>query len=311
MNQSITCIFCEKESQATVEHVVPEFLGGSLIIKEVCKECNSKMGSDFEGPISRSVIFRLPRHLYKIQGKSSSTVNAFPNIGSTEDGTKVKVDSQSKPYMTTKVKEKKIEGGGIEVNLMVDASDKEKIPKIIEAKIRRTAKNEWPDMSAEEVDALVKNALESLPTKYEVRKDQPTIKYSESIDLNHLTLLMMKIAYEISFHHHGVKVLSDRSNTKLRQAIYARDIKADISGRLFPDPDPFLYVTAPENCYCLVLCKNICYLRLFNISAIIQVYDEESEFSLNEEGWVVYWFNFVEKKWGKENFVSYISSVIV
>lgn len=209
------------------------------------------------------------------------------------------------------LEEKNIESGGVEVNLMVDASDKDKIPKIIEAKIRRTAKNEWPDMSTQEVDALVRNALESLPTEYEVRKSQPTIKYGESINLNHLILLMMKIAYEISFYHHGAKALSDRSNTKLRQAIYERDTKSDISGRLFPEPDPFLYVTAPENCHCLVLCKNICYLRLFNISVIIQICDEQSEFSLSEENWVVYWFNYVEKSWGKENFLSYITNTIV
>lgn len=310
MDQSIKCIFCGKESQATVEHVVPEFLGGSLVIKEVCQTCNSKMGSDFEGPISRSVIFRLPRHFYKIQGKSTSTVNAFPNIGIAEDGTKVKLDSNFKPYMITKTEESRIEDGGVKVNLMVDVSDKEKLPKIIEAKIRRIAKKEWPDMSEEDVNSLVQNALESLPTKYEVEKFRPTIKYNESINLNHLTLLMMKIAYEIAFYHHGVGILSDSSNIKLRDAINARDSKAEV-GRLFPEPDPFLYITASDNSHCIVLCQNICYLRLFNISAIIQVSDNKSKFSLSEEEWVIYWFNFVEKTWRKESFLSHVSKNIL
>lgn len=309
MSHIITCIFCEKESSPTNEHVVPEFLGGSLVIKELCKECNSKMGSDFEGPISQSIIFRLPRDLYDIQGKSSSSINAFPNTGSTEDGTKVKVDSQFKPYMMTKVEEKKIEGG-VEVNLSVDLSDKDKIPQIIEAKIRRTAKNEWPDMSKEEVNALVKNALVSLPTEYIIKKFQPTIKYRESVDFNHVSLLMMKIAYEISFYHHGAKVLLNKTNSKLRQAIHERDTKAEILGQLCPNPDPFSYITWSENCHSLVLCKGMCYLRLFNFSAIIQIYDEKSEFSLNEEDWVVYWFNFVDKSWGKESFLHYISNTL-
>lgn len=42
MSQSVNCIFCQKDCQATDEHIVPEFAGGSLTIKEVCKDCNSK-----------------------------------------------------------------------------------------------------------------------------------------------------------------------------------------------------------------------------------------------------------------------------
>lgn len=310
MSQSVKCIFCEKVCQPTDEHIVPEFAGGSLTIKEVCKDCNSKMGSDFEGPLSRSVIFRLPRHLYGIQGKSSFPINAFPGTGTTDDGTKIRMDSELKPYMTTKLDERKIDGG-IEVDLSVDVSDKDKIPQIIEAKIRRTARTEWPEMQEHEVDALVKNAIESLPNEYETRNSRPNIKYSESIDLNHLAFLMMKIAYEISFHHHGSSVLSDPASQKLRKAINDRNIKAEISGRLFPEPDPFLYVTAPDNSHCLVLCNSICYLRLFNVNAIIQVCEINSEFDLREENWVVYWFDYVQQTWGKQNFLSYISNAVI
>ena len=81
-------------------------------------------------------------------------------------------------------------------------------------------------MQEHEVDALVKNAIESLPSEYEVKKSHPNIKYSESIDLNHLTFLMLKIAYEISFYHHGSSVLADQASQKLRKAIYERNIKA-------------------------------------------------------------------------------------
>jgi len=308
MSETITCIFCTKESNATDEHVVPEFVGGSLVIREVCKICNDKMGSDFEGPVSRSVIFRLPRHLYGIQGKSESPINAFPNLGSTKDGSKVKVDSEFSPHIATKIEEKKLESGGVEVNLTVDASDKDKIPQIIESKIRRTAKKEWPDMSADEIDALVKKSLDSLPKEYQVQTSKPTIGYQESIDLNHLMLLMMKIAYEITFHHHGKSVTWDTSNIQLRLAIHSRDSKPQVSGTLFPQPDPFSHIEAPENNHCVILCKNLCYVRLFTISAIIQVVDGNSEYNLSEDEWVVYWFDFVKKSYEKQNLLSYISS---
>ncbi|MDO8909512.1 MAG: HNH endonuclease [Pseudohongiella sp.] len=310
MCMTINCIFCREDRPPTDEHVVPEFAGGSLLIKNVCKRCNDNMGSDFEGPISRSVIFRLPRHLYGIQGKSDNPINAFPNVGTAKDGSKIRVDSEFRPYMTTSVEERRLESGDVQVDLKVDAKDKDKIPEIIEAKIRRIARSEWPNMSKEEVDTLVRNSLESLPKEYEVKSSQPTIGYRESIDLNHLTLLMMKIAYEIAFHHHGEDVLEDSEYARLRETIYSRDTKSKISGSIFPQPDPFVFVTSPDNCHCVMLCKNICYVRLFNVTAIIEVYGKESVFSLDDENWALYLFDYKAKSWRKENFIEYLHSAI-
>lgn len=307
MDSTITCIFCHKTCKPTNEHIVPEFLGGSLIIKDVCKKCNSEMGSAFEGPLSKSVLFRLPRHIHNIQGKSSAPINAFPNTGQTEDGSKVRIDSDFKPYIVTKTEEKQVFGGGFALDLTVDVSDEGKIPQIIETKIRRMLKKENPNMPREEVDTIVRNALESLPSDYKVETYQPTIKYSESMDFNHLNFLMMKIAYEIAFYHHGSNVLLDKSNIKLRKSIYERNTKAEISGRLYPKPDPFAHVSTPSDCHCLVLCRNICYIRLFDITAIIQVCDEESNFFLSEENWTAYWFKYTEKTWVSENYLSYLS----
>jgi hypothetical protein len=311
MSELITCIFCSEESQSTDEHVVPEFAGGSLIIKDVCKTCNSKMGSDFEGPISRSIIFRLPRHFYGIQGKSNELINAFPNMGNAEDGSKVKVDSQFKPYLVPQIEEERIDSDSVKINLRIDSSDKDNIPKIIEAKIRRTARKEWPNMSKAEVDLLVKQSLEALPQEYKIYSYNPLIGYRERIDINHLTLLMMKIAFEIAFHHHGPEILHDKSNIALRDAVRFCDVKSKIYGSIFPNQDPLSYVIIPENNHCILLCINQCYIRLFNITSIIEVCDIESPFSLTEEKWSVYWFNFHENTWKKENFLEYLSNVIV
>lgn len=45
------CIFCERrigESLKSKEHIIPECIGGRLTFKNVCRECNSKFGSEFE-----------------------------------------------------------------------------------------------------------------------------------------------------------------------------------------------------------------------------------------------------------------------
>lgn len=53
---------------------------------------------------------------------------------------RMKVDSKLKPYMVPSIEEEKLESGGVSVSLRIDESDKDKIPQIIAAKIRRTAK---------------------------------------------------------------------------------------------------------------------------------------------------------------------------
>ena len=60
----------------------------------------------------------------KSKGKSSAQRSAFPQMGFMEDGSKIKVDSHFKPYMATKVEEKKIDSGGFQVSLKIDESEK-------------------------------------------------------------------------------------------------------------------------------------------------------------------------------------------
>ena len=77
MSKNIICIFCTKESQATDEHVIPEFSGGSLVIKEVCKACNDKMGSDFEGPLANSIFLGLHALITEYKENQSSQLIHF------------------------------------------------------------------------------------------------------------------------------------------------------------------------------------------------------------------------------------------
>lgn len=53
-----SCIICigenpiTEDNPLTDEHIIPEFIGGSLVKKNVCKTCNSKMGTGFEGALA-------------------------------------------------------------------------------------------------------------------------------------------------------------------------------------------------------------------------------------------------------------------
>lgn len=60
------CAYCGKVNDApSDEHVIPEALGGRLITRQVCRSCNSKMGSEVDAPLSESLILRLLRFNFK------------------------------------------------------------------------------------------------------------------------------------------------------------------------------------------------------------------------------------------------------
>ena len=52
MTDEIVCIFCAERKKGSREHVIPKSLGGNLVVKHVCQDCNSVLGrvadSEFE-----------------------------------------------------------------------------------------------------------------------------------------------------------------------------------------------------------------------------------------------------------------------
>lgn len=305
MKERIRCIFCNMQADSSEEHIFPEFAGGALKIKEVCVSCNSKMGSDFEGPLSRFVAFRVPRFIHGIQGKCGEKINPFPATGACADGDKYKLSNDLYPYLVPSITHRPTENDGIAIDIRVDASYEDRIPEVLEKKICRAAKIQWPDMPPGQVDTLVEDALRKLPSEYQTTNVRPTIGYSETLDLGHLQLLLMKIAAETAYHHHQEKIRSDACFARLASAVYRRDTKCKLHGTFFPDPDPFVRVAWPDNTHLAILCANVCYVRLYEFTIILEVAERNSERHLIPEDWVVYLHNYQEQTCAKKMLIDY------
>lgn len=74
------CIFCKRklqESEFSAEHVILDSLGGrgkEDIISNVCKECNSKLGTKVDSFFVNHIVTQYQRNYYKIKGR-----NGVPN----------------------------------------------------------------------------------------------------------------------------------------------------------------------------------------------------------------------------------------
>jgi hypothetical protein len=52
------------------EHVFPEAIGGMYKIKNVCRECNSKLGGNIDVLLTNNLIVEMKRTIYDLRGQS-------------------------------------------------------------------------------------------------------------------------------------------------------------------------------------------------------------------------------------------------
>lgn len=176
------CIFCKTEiveNSFSREHIVPKFLGGEKVILNICKDCNSKFGSDFEKKLGENDIFNFIRAFYRLKFRNSSNY-VTPTINFKQDTTSIRADEEGYLFMYTKPK-----FDYSKTTIEVDQKE-----------------------SQELVENMIKGKINSLKYKdnqeYEIIKDIKKLEIGDPedfvLDVNILILkeLFIKIAYEFA-----------------------------------------------------------------------------------------------------------------
>ena len=184
------CIICRKEiTDFSDEHVIPDSLGGYYHIYSVCKKCNSNLGSNVDSDLVNHKFSDFQRYLLGIKGKSGEIPNPFSGTHSfrenPEKKVQVRLDDEMKirPYIIPNVSQKR-KGEIIEsVNIIVDASDEDKIDEIIKKTAKRIG------IPYDRI-SIGKKKIQSSPCQ--------EIHIPLSIDLHDFKLGLLKIAYEFA-----------------------------------------------------------------------------------------------------------------
>ena len=273
------CIICALEKELTDEHIIPEFMGGGLIVKNVCKECNSTMGSGFEGRISNSFIYQSARFTNKIEGKASLPF-PFKGVRKGEDsGTSFSISEDgtltSIPDITIKEDEE-----GLTISLSVDQKEIDNIKPLIEKKLSRHFKSKGENVSDSKISEGVDKFLEQADFS-ESKIKNPSIKENISVDFNDIELLHIKIAYELACHHFGREYMADPVANLLRLALLQQNIGSKIKAQTPMDNDPFTnFIDDDHHWVVFMLCG--CYVKAFGFNSFIQFSSEGSQFSSTE-----------------------------
>lgn len=51
------CYICEKNEANSIEHIIPNAIGGKLKVKILCERCNSILGETIDASLAKSLLF--------------------------------------------------------------------------------------------------------------------------------------------------------------------------------------------------------------------------------------------------------------
>jgi hypothetical protein len=253
------CIFCLEERPDTPEHVFPEAIGGTLVIRRVCKPCNSWLGSKADAPLLDHLLVLEPRSRLGIPGKEGAVPDPIARLfggqkwplAADQDQHVIFIrDPQTGrpvPKLVPSERRVSLPGGGEAIQVRVDELDQEELPKIVQRLRNRAG---LPPLSAPELSAVMERALASERGALE----NPQILITPKFDMLTYQRGMLKIAYELAWLWLGDEWLHDAAAVRLRNAIFEpnRDFTAyKVRGTVLPGADlaPLLLWQMETDCH--------------------------------------------------------------
>lgn len=215
------CIFCIEEKpreQFSTEHVIPESIGGTFTIDNVCKICNSRLGAEVDSKLVDDSFVKLVRSELGLSGKKGRIplpVKQGELVGSPADekgGIQVSIRSDKDTGdVKTWVKPKKYSPStrpdGIEwLRVVVDSKDRDRLVSMVKSICREQG---LPILSEEEILQGCR-LVKADPNLIECAVNGDTADYRRAI---------AKIAYELACEWLGAGYLNDSVAEKLRRFV--------------------------------------------------------------------------------------------
>lgn len=213
------CIICKKiknNEEFNKEHIIPESIGGSLTIENVCKECNNKLGKEIDSKIIDDFLIKGQIVGNKIRNKNNKEKVLFEKLIS-NNNPKIKLKAK-------RVKNGKFEKWEANTSLKSSKEDKNfhsiyfdsnKDKKIVLKEIEKQFKNKYGKTLTEEEKKMI---MYKINNEY----SYPKIEFNstQTIDFKKLTREFIKIAYETAHYILGEKYFDDVIGQDLRESLF-------------------------------------------------------------------------------------------
>ncbi|OTG98941.1 HNH endonuclease [Acinetobacter sp. ANC 4973] len=225
------CVICthkfmdEDPNPCSDEHIIPEFLGGKLKVKFLCKICNNNLGGGVESRLAVSFFGKAHAHQYQIKGKSGRVPNS-PLVGNYEyNNTTIFFAPDYTIKMHPAIECTVREDGGITFKGSIDANNLESSKQELVTMIIRKFKQQDREVNRDSIYEQISANIDNLPRSVH---EKPKINIRVSIDLSDIQLLHLKIAYEILCIHFGEEIIDDSFFDKWRLSLQHQVIDTSI-----------------------------------------------------------------------------------
>ena len=216
------CIICEKiknEEEFNKEHIIPEFIGGSLTINSVCKSCNSRLGKEIDSEILNDCLIKCHVVKNKIRNKKNKEKVLFEKLISNKNP-QIKLTAKRRKNGTFEKMESNtsLKSSPEDKNnhsIYFDSNkDKETVLKEIEKKFKHKYGKTLSEDEKNEIMYKIQN-----------ENTQPKIEFNNTaaIYFKKLAREFIKIAYETSHYILGEKYLDDKVGHELRESLFDKD----------------------------------------------------------------------------------------
>ena len=185
------CAICRRRDvEYSVEHVIPEALGGHYVCKTlVCVDCNHRMGQRVDKALVTHWLSELWRFTHGVRGKAKRAPNPFRGDcvmrgdGGRKAQVRVGADGRLVPYVLPEVECRELDAKHLEVAISVDRKDEGKI----EGMVRKIAAR--AGVSADEALAQAERTVVTSNSGLFTRR---------SVDTRDFKIGLLKIAYEFA-----------------------------------------------------------------------------------------------------------------
>lgn len=265
--------------QQSLEHVIPDAIGGSLIINDVCKTCNSLLGSNIDVHLVSNFLIEMKRFDKNLLGRRKNL--KFPlSKGELKPGSGKFVlwnpiaATEKRLKLERYIRFIKVKDGTARLLVSLDIPEVESLPVIIKKMTEKYRKKGYEinstDINFEE--KTVKN---------------PSLYYEHDFDFIGYQLALLKIVYEVAYINLGsdfmeyeiaksTRELLIKSNVDFEEILNHR-IRGKIGFYKIED-DPFGFLQGPDHVIVTMGNPvNAIYVRIFDVFTCHILLKEDSQ----------------------------------
>ncbi|WP_429082547.1 HNH endonuclease [Aeromonas bivalvium] len=264
----IECIICrQNEVLFSDEHVIPDALGGYYHIKNVCKKCNSHLGSKVDTKLVDNKFIQLLRLQHKTLGKSKRLPNPYSGNITLNDDIRFqnRIDDNGHVYqyvLPSPPLIKNLDDGKVELNFTLDEMDYPLSTQIIERILNKN------NLSTKSYSV----------EKEDVALDLSGVKTIISIEPYEFKIGLLKIAYEFAVDSIN-QYYQDQEAINISKILLNADYNAALEYVHGSGFDNIIelnfkeYLKVDDDSHFLLLCcipneGLICFISLFNSMSV-------------------------------------------